>query len=418
MADTPAPINVLSEAQRILKLSRTDKRAAEQALAALPLPVQVAIVCEAPVASRAKVLGMLPEPEAAIPMLPEGELVFTVKAVGLDDATWILEHSTPRQLATCFDLDAWKGLDPDRTSIAHWFAVLAEAGDETLLRATHAIDPEVLSLYIRSQVLVMLDPDDDEWQAPIGAQTLEGQFYFMAKKEGDDIAPLMRLLHVLFSEDYWLYFRMMQGVMWELETELEESSLRWRTGRLADLGFPSWEDSMRIYGHLRPELRTVLAEHATVAPVGDWDLAVWLPNLPSLTKNDHSIFSAVQELDEHNRRVFFYSFVSLANKIAVADRMPLGDAETLPKTIEKAAVIASKGLEHLATANATSLSDVLGRTTLEYIFRVGASLDPETALPTPLPTNDKSESDKSESDESESEEGGADEAGPSVITYR
>ena len=405
MADAPAPINVLSEAQRILKLSRTDKREAEQALAALPLPVQVAIVCEAPVASRAKILGMLPEPEAAIPMLPEGELVFTVKGVGLDDASWILEHATPRQLATCFDLDAWKGLDPDRTSIAHWFAVLAEAGESTLLRATHAIDPEVLSLYIRSQVDVMLDPNDEEWQAPVGAQTLEGQFYFVAKKEGDDIAPLLQLLHALFREDYWLYFRMMQGVMWELEPELEESSLRWRTGRLADLGFPSWEDSMRVYGHLRPELRGVLAEHATVAPIGEWDLAVWLPNLPSLTKNEHSIFSAVQELDEHARRGFFYAFVSLANKVAVADRMSLGEAETLPKAIEKAAVISSRGLEHLATENETGLADALGRTTLEYMFRVGASLDPESAHPPPLPTRD--DEDDAEND-----------SGPSVITHR
>ena len=406
MDDALAPIDVLSEAQRILKLARTDKRAAEQALAALELPVQVAIVCEAPAALRAKILGMLPEPEAAIPTLPEGEFVFSVKAVGLDDATWILEHATPRQLSSCFDLDAWNGLNPDRTSLAHWFAVIAEAGEETLLRATHAIDPEVLALHLRSKVQVMLDPKNEEWQAPIGAQTLEGQFYFMALNEGDDIAPLVQLLHALFREDYWLYFRMMQSVMWELETELEESSLRWRTGRLADLGFPSWEDSMRVYGHLRPELRTVLAEQATIAPISEWDLPVWLPNLPAVTQNDHSLFRAVFELDDHERRVFFYSFVALANKVAVADRMPLGDAETLPKAIEKAATFASSGLEHIAEANATGLVEVLSRTTLEYMFRVGASLDPEAAHPPPL---------HSEDDDTDEE---GEEAGPSVVTHR
>ena len=389
MADAPAPIDVLPEAHRILKLARSDKRAAEQALAALPLPVQVAVVCEAPSNARARILGMLPQPEAAIPLLPDAELVFTVKASGLDDASWLLEHATPRQLATCIDLDAWKGLEPDRGELVHWFAVLAEAGEDTLVRAAHAIDPEMLALYLRAQVDVMLDPKDEEWQAPPGAQTLEGQFYFIAKKEGDDIAPLVALLHALFRNDYWLYFRMMQAVMWELETELEEWTLRWRAGRLGDLGFPDWEESMRIYGHLRPEQRAVLAEQATLPPVEEWDLPVWIPNLPAVAKNEHRLFQAVLDLEPDARRAFFYAFVTLANKVAIADRMPLGEPDTLPKAIEKAAEVASRGLEFLASENATSYADVLGRSTLDNLFRVGVSLDPDASLPPPLPEDEE-----------------------------
>ena len=40
-----------------------------------------------------------------------------------------------------------------------------------------------------------LDPKDEEWQAPDGAQTLDGQFYFLAVKPGDDLAPLMQPNH-------------------------------------------------------------------------------------------------------------------------------------------------------------------------------------------------------------------------------
>lgn len=381
MSGPPSATDVLPEARRILALARRDEREAERALAALPLPVQVAIVCEAPAAQRAKLLGLLPEPEAAIPLVPDAELVFAVKASGLDDASWLLASATARQIATCFDLDAWKGLTPDRASLGEWFAVLAAAGEEALLRGAHAIDAEVLALFLRSHIEVALDPKDEHWQAPPGAQTLEGQFYFWAKHEGDDLEAVAALLDALFREDYWLYFRMMQAVIWELETELEEWALRWRAGRLADLGFPEWEDAIRIYGFLRPEQRSVLADRPHELSINEWDLPVWIPSLPALAGGSHAIFRAAFELSVDARRAFFYAFVALANKIAVADGLALGDVETLPRSIEKAARFASLGLEHAAKCNATTLADALSRSTVEHLFRVGANLDPEASRP-------------------------------------
>lgn len=381
MQGPPAPIDVLPEARRILALARRDEREAERALAALPLPIQVAVVCEAPAAQRAKLLGLLPAPEHAIPMLPDAELVFAVKASGLDDASWLLASATPRQIATCFDLDAWAGLAPDRAALSQWFAVIAEAGDETLVRAAHAIDAEVLALFLRSRIEVALDPKDEQWQAPPGARTLEGQFWFWARADGDDVEDVATLLDALFREDYWLYFRMMQAVMWELETELEEWSLRWRSGRLADLGFPEWDDAMRIYGFLHAEQRDVLAERPVDVAATEWDLPVWIPNLPAIAGGSHAIFRAAFDLAPEARRAFFYAFVALANKVAVADALPLGDTETLPRSIEKAARFASAGLEHVAARNATTLVDALARTTVEHLFRVGANLDPDAARP-------------------------------------
>ena len=371
-----------ASARQLLKLASDDRAAARAALSSLPVEAQVEAVCEAPIAMRSRLLELLPEPEAVIPLLPEAELCFTCKHLGVEDASWLLAHATDAQIVACIDLDAWQGLRPDPGKLDAWVASLAEAGEETLLRASQAVDPETLALYLREHVTVDLKPSGDEdWQPPEGGQTLEGQFYFVARKKNDDLAPLQRMLHVLFQKDYWLYFRMMQSVVEESRVEIEEWALRWRTGRLEDLGFPSWDRAMRIYGHLRPER---LAD-APMEPIDigaeAWRLPVWITDLPAAADGRHPLFRAVAGLDPDERARFFYAFIALANRVAVADELDLGDAETLPHAIEKAAAVASLGLEHVARENGLDLAAAVRRVPVDRLFRVGVNLAPEGVRP-------------------------------------
>lgn len=380
--------SVLPQARQILQLARTNKRAAEDAVTALPLADQVSLVCSTPLELRERVLQLTPAPEEVIPLLPEAEFCFTAKAIGLWDAGWILEHATPAQLVASIDLDGWTGLAPHRDHLRQWLAALADAGGETVLRAAQSLDPELVVLMLRDRLEVLLDPKDEEWQPPEGARTLEGQFYLVPRQAGDDLEDVMKLLHAMFQDDYWLYFRMLQGVIWELQSDVEEWALRWRTGRLADLGFPSWDEAMRIYGYLRPSERDRIPEEAGRLDVRPWQLPVSLPELPARVTQAHSVFQAAAELDEQERRGFFYAFVGTANRVAVADRMPLGNAETLPKAIEATAAVVSQALEHLATQNSCSLTETLRRVSLERLFRVGASLAGRKPPPTPLPEDE------------------------------
>jgi hypothetical protein len=374
--------NLIPGARELIKLARSDRSAAGKVMAELTLEEQVAAVCEAPLSLRASILDLAPHPEHVVPLLPEAELCFLCKYVGVSDAAWLLSLATTTQITACLDLDAWRGLSPDRNSLDAWLASLAEAGDETLARAAQSMDPEILALYLRYHVRVELKPSGDEdWQPPEGGQTLEGQFYFMARAEGDDLAPLMRLLHVLFQKDYWLYFRMMQSVTEELEPEIVEWALRWRTGRLEDLGFPSWDSSMRIYGFLRSNHLSDVPIEFEPLTLSEWALPVWISDLPAAADSNHSLFRAVTELDADERQAFFYAFIALANKVAVADRRPLGDADTLPDTIEKAASVTSVGLDHVASQNGLAPVEALRRASLERLFRVGVNLAPEGVRP-------------------------------------
>jgi hypothetical protein len=374
------PVAPSEPARDLLALARRDARAAERALAELPISAQVAVVCEAPLADRGRILGLVPHPEALIPALPPAELCFTVKAIGLADAAWVLEHATPEQTVAAFDLDAWRGNEVDLATANEWLQALARTSPESRVRALESLDPELLVLALRARIGVVQKPEDAEgWSPPDGSQTVEGQFYYWALADDDDVADVTDHLRALFESAYWSYFRLMQAVQWELTSDSEEWALRWRTGRLADLGFPPWDDAIGIYRFLDASGRRALPTDEQPLAVEEWALPVWLPQLPEMGGPGDRIFRAIAQLGESERRASFYAFVALANRIAVADRMPLGDAASTPAAIAKAARFASGGLAFLASEHGLADAEVLRRASIEHLFRVGANLDPEAA---------------------------------------
>ena len=366
-----------ADVRDLFALARSDRRAAENAFGALSVDEQVALICQTPVARRAELLDLVPEPERVVPALPEAELVFTVKGIGRADTAWMLAHATDDQLVACVDLDAWNDLVPDRESLAEWIATFGEADDETLLRGAQALDPELIMLWLHDRAEVVMKPNDSDggqgWSPPGGGSTLDGVFYLVARRSSDDLDVVMRLLTLLFESDYWFYFRMLQSVAWELPTENEEWALRWRAGRLQDLGFPSWEEAMAIYAQPRRDELERLPD--TAPKVGEWHLPVFMPELPAMADAELSLFRAAAALDDGARRAFAYAFLALANQVAVADKLPLGDAESIPKAIEKAAKVVSRGLDALAARFEVDPVVVLRRAPLVRLFRVGVHLD-------------------------------------------
>jgi hypothetical protein len=230
-------------------------------------------------------------------------------------------------------------------------------------------------LWLKHRVEVWLRPTDPGWEPPAGSLTLDGQFFLRPRREGDDLADVRALLDALFREDYWAYFRLLQGVEWELESETEEWALRWREGRLLDLGFPSWEEAAALYAIVPARSLDELREAPEPAESGEWRLPIWMPRLPVSASAVHSLWRALAALGEEERRPYVFALLALANRVAVADRLPLGDAESVPRALEKVAALASRGLDRLAAAHGLAPVDVLRRAPLERLFRVGFTLE-------------------------------------------
>ena len=357
--------------QEMLSLARRDKTAAEAQMARESLASQVQQVCEAPAARRLELLQLCPKPELVIPQLPEAELCFAIKAVSLNDAAWILEYATTEQFVTCIDLDIWKDQLPQPLLLREWLSTCVEAGETTLLRMAKSLDTELLFLFLRDRLETFLKPEDDSWSPPEQSQTLDGQFYYRARREGDDLAEITRLFDALFREDYWLYFRLFQSVIWEPEAENQEWALRWHVGRLQDLGFPPREEAIRIMAILTPEEFTRVPDTLLNADDPAWRLPVWLPSLPAELEERYPLLATAADLSEEARKLFFYQFIALTNNLAVVDELPLSDTESIPIALEKAAGIAGNGMAFLAEKNQLSPLEVLQRVSLQRLFRVG-----------------------------------------------
>ncbi len=344
-------------------------------LASLDLDEQVRLVCECPVSQRSLLLSLAAEPERLIPALPEAELCFSIKAAGLHDAAWIVEHATTEQIQACLDLDLCSNFDTNRAAMDEWFRCLCEAGDDALLKAARELDPELWILWLKDRLeVVVRDADASAWQAPAGAKTIDGVFFLLAQRANDDLSVPVRLLTLLFTEERDLYERFLQGVRYELISGTEEWAFRWREGRLEDLGFPRAEEAASIYARVPERQWSELPERG--ARPEPWTLPVWAPRLPAARDARHSLLRAAAELDPEEGSSFFFAYLALANKVARADRMPLGDAESIPAAMEKVARVASLGLDALARRHDSNPAEVLRRAPLEFLFRVGVTLDP------------------------------------------
>ncbi len=186
-----------------------------------------------------------------------------VTAVGMADAGELLALATPEQVQGCLDLEVW---DRDRIELSQarpWVATLLELGFEKVGQVWAGLDAEWRALYLQGHTVIYdltggEDPDHDidyvedpdappVWFSPDGA-------FAVRLLHGEDPARLtMALLDDLYRADLGLARHTLLAARSEPTAELEEQSYRWRSGRLADLGYVDFYDALALFAPLTVE---------------------------------------------------------------------------------------------------------------------------------------------------------------------
>jgi hypothetical protein len=327
-----------------------------------------------------RVEALLSEPDAAqlVPQVPVQDLYYAIKEVGLADAHEVVALATPEQLRGFLDLDLWDRDRLDELRMNEWLGALVEAGPEKLGAAIEALDGEVIALWLQRQARVYDLTLDELPEEP------EGRFYptpdrfFMLDVllEGELGKSLERVIDWIYRADLGLARRVMMSARWELASDLEEFSYRWRIGRMADLGYAEYYEALAVYRFLDPASVQIDEGTQQPPPTTESGEAVHLPVHLAKALDDKSYFArALATLaDPQALETLQGHLMVLVNRVMAADRLQPSDMEGAGRSFERAVGYLGLGLEFLSRGEPARAGRALETIALERIFRVGVSL--------------------------------------------
>jgi Family of unknown function (DUF6178) len=346
----------------------TAKEPREKTLAPAELRAARAELARARGRKRLDVILDARDPQALVRALPADELYLTIRDVGLGDSAILVQLASPGQFEVFLDLAAWSrdAFDP-RKALPWLRAARAGSGLEPRAAARWArklaeLDREVLYLVLRDALEIHdleVDPDP-EIRSDRFMRTPEGKYVIEFRVDGVEYAAVRGLLDDLFAEDPFLATRLLSAIRWEAPSELEETALRWRAGRLADLGWPSLEEARSWFA--RPPRAAAQRPGRSARPAGFF--------LATLTRGT-LLDRAAARLSPEAAEAVEAQVVSAANAVLVADAVDPGDVDAVRSAFESARGYLELGLEQLAGADEERAAEALAATPVKRIFQEG-----------------------------------------------
>lgn len=332
--------------------------------------------------ARRRVELVLSDPRARelVPAIPAEDFYYLVKEVGLGDALPLLQLASAEQIQTCLDFEVWDRdrVDPDRT--APWLEALTNLPPGKLLATAEGLDFELLSyLFCRyARIYDRTEGEEPPENTPHAVYETPDSFFFVEfVTPSRQFAMLLeRLLDSLYRADLSFPQRLLLDAKWGLPSELEETSYRWRTGRMADLGFFEYFEAIEVYAPLDPEKAKQSLGEPTLLPYSVPRESALLPAPFAESLAEETFLGRVlaslaseEELSEATG-----ALVTLFNRVLAADRADPGELEEVREAVRAARDTLSLGLEYLAEGDLERAREILLRRPLVWIFRVGHSL--------------------------------------------
>lgn len=306
------------------------------------------------------------------------ELDRLVDDLGTSDAMPLLESATSEQVRDLLDLNVWKSDRLDTEELLAWVYAVTTLSPEVAGAHLRELDVETLGFLLRARTNIYLADDElPEEFAGTPYTTPDGSFVVeLLDASESSVEQLIAVIEALYVQDHEATRRLLANLMWELPSDLEQWSLRWRNARMADLGFDDAVEALRIYAYLDPQ--SVAAQESTADrplqsdpdPRPAPDLALMLP-----TQGESFWAQAINKLaDPLERNRLSSALLALSNLNLAADRVDPTDTEHAQRSLEHLRGRLSLGLEHLCEGAVDKAPAILGRVALMRIARLGHSL--------------------------------------------
>ncbi len=353
--------------------------------------------------------NLLSRPDATrlVRATPIQPLYLLIKSLGLADAHELLAMCLPEQIQGFIDLDVWDRDQLKPGQLAAWLAQLVELPPQRFAAHLRKLDAELLTTFLAPQVRIY-DKSEEE---PVPDEP-QGMYYetpdrffvidILPSSDGDnDRAVLLhRLLEHLYRGDLDLARAVVNAARWDAGVETEELAYRFRSGRIADLGFVDYYDALHIYQELdpkaKPQTKQSCAQHkhpdaisATevrgTGPGGflDAQSGLWSSLVPDLSQPSSLLYRVAEGLSEAERTDLLQELIYIGNQAMSADRVAMDDLSQTEATLQRTAGYLLLGLQQLCgqqgvqtgtPQESAAALDLLRGVPLAYLFRLGHSL--------------------------------------------
>ena len=347
-----------------------DPKEIQKAFNGLPVDKQLEIVLGARGKERLRTLFFSENPKELFQRLPELEVFLTVKEVGRSDVIDLITLTTPEQFLYLLDLDVWNKHQLDLEKVVHWMEILLESGEERVVEFIRSSDPEFLCLFlIKFLHITKLEGEPTELMDRTHPFTLDREYFITFRKP--DTRPVFQpFLEILYRYDSNTYRRLMESLLSELQSDIEETSYRFRNARLADYGFPDMEQALEIYRFVNPG--ALPAEEAPQVMVHEISEKTQ-PTFYLTAQGEGPFFSAVlsRVTDPLVQDRLREELAGLCNKAMVAESIDLFDIGDMEWVVKKVFHYLNLGLQGLSGEEEGRAAQILRTVSLQKVFQAG-----------------------------------------------
>jgi hypothetical protein len=188
----------------------------------------------------------------------------------------------------------------------------------------------------------------------------------------------MRLVEDLYRADPDLARHTIMAARSEPPSELEEMSYRWRSGRLADMGYVDFYDALDLFRPLTPD-QVHIGEGTQDRPLDEEAARLPVVVAEELIGRNFlaRAIAAIEDTVEAER--LEQALMVLVNKVLAAGRAKPGQPEVMRRGALYATATLALGLEVVARGDLGRARDALSSVGLGRLFRVGYTVTQKLA---------------------------------------
>jgi hypothetical protein len=304
------------------------------------------------------------------------DLLQILREVGAEDSLELIELLSGSQVQELLDLEIWRRDNIDLKKAGRYFSLLFEANPESAVSQIHELDIELIGLMLKSLCRIYdtsLEEEPEDY-SDIVSLSPDGRFIVCFKSDPEHEAlseALKSYLDAMYGRDARLILNTLEKVRFELASELEEGSYRWRNGRLLDLGILPLDERLEYFS---PLLKKAQLPKLTKALPSDHNLGESFLCASTVHKDLDKFYflkSAInaQSPDEQAALLEHLIFASINMHALLSE--DFGDNESINQTTSYVKALANFGIASLSSGDNNIIQNIFLSHSMKDTIRSG-----------------------------------------------